>query len=116
MQNELDAGMLVVDKDDVKRYSLDDVLDKVIWGDALKVLKKLPAESVDLVFMDPPYNKNTIAPVLTNLQHSGCLRNGAMVVIEHCLQEPVPEKRGPFRLSDQRKYRKTLVSFMNYML
>lgn len=55
MQNELDTGMLVVDKDDVKRYSLDDVLDKVIWGDALKVLKKLPDESVDLVFMDPPY-------------------------------------------------------------
>jgi len=55
VRNELDTGMLVVDKDDVKRYSLDDVLDKVIWGDALKVLKKLPDESVDLVFMDPPY-------------------------------------------------------------
>ena len=70
----------------------------------------------NLVFMDPPYSKNTIVPVLTNLQRSACLQNGAMVVIEHCRQEPVPEKHGPFRLSDQRKYRKTLVSFMDYML
>jgi len=29
---------------------------KIILGDALKVLKKIPNESVDLVFADPPYN------------------------------------------------------------
>jgi len=29
---------------------------KIINGDALKVLKKIPDESVDLVFADPPYN------------------------------------------------------------
>jgi modification methylase len=31
-------------------------LDKVLLGDCLKHLKKLPDESVDLVFADPPYN------------------------------------------------------------
>jgi modification methylase len=31
-------------------------LDQVIQGDCLDVLKDLPAESVDLVFADPPYN------------------------------------------------------------
>ncbi len=91
---------------------------RILRWDIVRNLNSLiPFEQrFNLVFMDPPYNKNTIVPVLTNLQHSGCLQNGAMVVIEHCLQEPVPEKCGPFRLSDQRKYRKTLVSFMNYML
>ena len=29
---------------------------KIILGDALTELKKLPAESVDLIFADPPYN------------------------------------------------------------
>lgn len=29
---------------------------KIILGDALKVLKKIPSESADLVFADPPYN------------------------------------------------------------
>lgn len=28
----------------------------IIEGDALTELKKLPAESVDLIFADPPYN------------------------------------------------------------
>ena len=31
-------------------------LDKVLLGDCLDELKKLPSESVDLVFADPPYN------------------------------------------------------------
>ena len=37
---------------------------RIILGDALKVLKKIPDESVDLVFADPPYNmskKNGLA-------------------------------------------------------
>lgn len=29
---------------------------KIIQGDALIELKKLPSESVDLIFADPPYN------------------------------------------------------------
>ncbi|HLC57926.1 MAG TPA: DNA methyltransferase [Candidatus Nanoarchaeia archaeon] len=29
---------------------------KIILGDALKVLKSIPSESIDLVFADPPYN------------------------------------------------------------
>lgn len=29
---------------------------RIIRGDSLKVLKKIPSESVDLIFADPPYN------------------------------------------------------------
>src|SRR4030042_5099639 len=31
-------------------------LDQVLQGDCLDLLPQLPAESVDLVFADPPYN------------------------------------------------------------
>lgn len=31
-------------------------IDKIIHGDCLDILEKLPAESVDLIFADPPYN------------------------------------------------------------
>ena len=31
-------------------------LNQVLQGDSLKLLKKLPAKSVDLIFADPPYN------------------------------------------------------------
>ena len=35
---------------------LDDVLDRVIWQDALKALDLLPDKCVDLMIVDPPYN------------------------------------------------------------
>ncbi|HUW43710.1 MAG TPA: DNA methyltransferase, partial [Bacillota bacterium] len=30
---------------------------KIFQGDCLKVMKKLPSDSVDLIFTDPPYNR-----------------------------------------------------------
>jgi len=48
-------NLVIKDNPKIKAYSLPEVLNKVILGDALKVLKKLPEESVDMVFMDPPY-------------------------------------------------------------
>ena len=32
---------------------------KIINGDSLKELKKIPDETFDLVFADPPYNPST---------------------------------------------------------
>lgn len=40
---------------DRKQYRLDEALNKVILGDALQVLEKLPEETFDMVFIDPPY-------------------------------------------------------------
>ncbi len=52
--NALDA-LILEDSVKNKKYELKEVLNKVIWGDALKILDKLPPESVDMVFIDPPY-------------------------------------------------------------
>ena len=70
----------------------------------------------DLVFMDPPYNRDTVAPALENLVKSGVLAPGAVAVIEHAPAEPLPENSALFEVFDQRKYGKTLVSFMKYMI
>lgn len=48
-------NFVLVDEEQKLTYSLDEVIDKVILGDCLKVMKKLPSESFDLVFVDPPY-------------------------------------------------------------
>ena len=32
------------------------LINKIIKGDSLKELKKIPNESFDLIFADPPYN------------------------------------------------------------
>ena len=70
----------------------------------------------NLVFIDPPYSKNLIQPTLLNLDQSQCMANGACIAIEHSPREPIPEKEKRFKISDQRRYGKTLVSFLSYML
>lgn len=36
--------------------NLDELLDRVIQGDAVEILKKIPSNTVDMVFADPPFN------------------------------------------------------------
>ena len=48
-------NLVIEDMPEVKAYSLEEVINKIILGDALRVLEKLPEESVDMIFMDPPY-------------------------------------------------------------
>jgi len=73
-------------------------------------------KKINLVFMDPPYNTKAIIPTLNNLQQSGVLNKSATIIIEHAVSESELEIPRPFELSDQRKYRKTLVSFLRYMI
>ena len=77
---------------------------------------KSKKQNFDLIFLDPPYDKNLIKPTLLNLDKSHSLKNGACIVVEHSLFEPIPTDLFAFDLFDQRKYGKTLVSFLNYVI
>jgi len=46
---------IVEDRADRGAYALGDVLDRVVLGDCLEVMRKLPGEIADLIFVDPPY-------------------------------------------------------------
>jgi 16S rRNA (guanine966-N2)-methyltransferase len=70
----------------------------------------------NLVFIDPPYNKDMILPTLSNLAMSQCLETQARLIIEHSPLEPIPENLPGFITSRQRRYGKTLVSFLTYMV
>ncbi|HPD34069.1 MAG TPA: hypothetical protein P5545_05275 [Bacteroidota bacterium] len=47
--------LVIEDKNEIRKYKLDEIKNKVILGDTFKVLKKIDDECVDMVFMDPPY-------------------------------------------------------------
>lgn len=70
-----------------------------------------------LVFMDPPYDKGLVTPTLLRLHTVRVLSEDALITVEHSPREPIGEEAIlPFRLKDQRKYGKTLVSFLRYVL
>jgi DNA modification methylase len=55
-EEQVKLGDLVIeDKQEIKGYKIQEIKNKVILGDALKVLKKIEDESFDMVFIDPPY-------------------------------------------------------------
>jgi 16S rRNA (guanine966-N2)-methyltransferase len=87
---------------------------KIFRRDALKNLNCLGTFAFDLVFMDPPYDAEAVAPALLNLEKRGCLENEALIVAEHSLYEPFGDDLENFRLTDRRRYGKTLVSFFTF--
>ncbi len=96
---------------------------RVIRWNILHNLNCLKAEGprFDLVFMDPPYHSRTAARALVGARSAGCLKNGAVIVIEHGAEKGSPETADaeglPFvRVTDRRKYGKTLVTFLTYMI
>src|SRR6185312_2047349 len=64
----------------------------------------------DLVFLDPPYHKNLVAPALKSLRRGGRLRPQALLVIESAKGESVDAERHT-RL-DVRDYGDTEVAFL----
>ncbi|OYT41838.1 DNA modification methylase [Candidatus Pacearchaeota archaeon ex4484_26] len=48
-------NLVINDKEEKKKYKIEEIRNKIILGNALEVLEKIPDESVDMVFVDPPY-------------------------------------------------------------
>jgi 16S rRNA (guanine966-N2)-methyltransferase len=68
----------------------------------------------DLIFMDPPYNRNLIGQTLHHLLESSSLAAQACIVVEHSVVEPICIEDLEFELDDQRTYGKTMVSFLSF--
>jgi 16S rRNA (guanine966-N2)-methyltransferase len=81
----------------------------------LNCLMRLP-RTFNLIFMDPPYGKNMTGPTLSNLIQSHSLAQNARIIIEHSLKEPLQNLPARIAVSDERRYGKTLVSFLRYMV
>ena len=69
----------------------------------------------NIVFMDPPYNRDFIKPSLDNIVKSRLLKKEAYIIIEHSDSEIIPEEIEPFITIDQRKYGKSMVTFLQYL-
>lgn len=91
---------------------------RVLRWDAARNLDCLRhhAPPFQLVFMDPPYGRGLLTPALAHLLRSRCVAEGARLVLEHDADDPLPEPVAPYRLQDRRRYGRTLVSFLTYVL
>lgn len=61
----------------------------------------------DLIFMDPPYQKNLAARLLPMVEKDGLLAADGRVIIEEHQSVELPSQVGTLRLTDQRRYGET---------
>lgn len=54
----------------------------VVTADALEWIAGRPPNSLDLVFVDPPFDSDLAQSALEGLQESACLAAGALVYVE----------------------------------
>ncbi len=76
--------------------------------DALVFLKKC-TDKYDIIFLDPPYNKGLITPVMELLKDRSLLSSDGIIVLESDNTEALPDFSG-FYVFKQRKYGRTLVT------
>lgn len=65
-----------------------------------------------VVFLDPPYFKNLVAPAIKSLAAGGWLAEDAVIVVEHDEKETIDMPAG-FEVKDQRKYGRALVKIIS---
>lgn len=74
-----------------------------------RVLQRLAP--FDLIFVDPPYDRDLVNPTLQKIASSRLLSPEGMILVEHSPRETIGEIPG-LRLTDQRKYGQTVISFL----
>ncbi|CAK8723244.1 MAG: 16S rRNA (guanine966-N2)-methyltransferase [Candidatus Electronema aureum] len=77
--------------------------------DSLARLKnRLPAEMLfDLIFLDPPYEKNLAEKTLAAIEQETLLQESGLLIAEERKTARLPEQCGSLRLVDQRSYGET---------
>lgn len=65
----------------------------------------------DLVFLDPPYFSNLVAPALKTLEAGGWLAEDAVIVVEHDAKEDIKLPPG-FEVIDSRRYGRAVIELI----
>jgi 16S rRNA (guanine966-N2)-methyltransferase len=95
----LDNKKIVVIKDDLQRPCF---------------LKKLPQDIVpqfDIIFADPPYDRNLSLPILQFINDNNILVSNGLIILEERYNIVLPSKLSNIELIDRRKYGETGFSF-----
>lgn len=84
----------------------------VYCRDSFTALKALAAsgQTFDLVFLDPPYGKETIPRTLALLSESLLLHGGSIIVVETASQEQLEPCYGRLSRFDSRRYGSTSIA------
>ncbi len=68
----------------------------------------------DIIFLDPPYHKNFIEPVLKKISEKQLLNKEGIIVVETDKDDELSEIIDDFKISRSRNYGRTVISIYKY--
>lgn len=68
----------------------------------------------DYIFMDPPYNKDLVEPIIEKIVSMGLLKKDGMMIAEHETRTEIKDEFSNLIRFDQRKYGDTTISFYGF--
>ena len=80
---------------------------------ALRLLARR-GESFDMIFLDPPYQRNRVEACLKIIARGNLLRSSGTLIVEHSTREQVEPEYGSLVMQDRRSYGDTLLSFFKH--
>ena len=85
-------------------------VNSILAGDCIEVMNSLPAESVDLIFADPPYDSETqqYIEIIETVFANQLIDRQGLLIIEHSEQEKFEQHP---RFSQSRRYGSNVFSF-----
>lgn len=85
----------------------------VITGEAVNVLDRLKVQNkkFDIIFLDPPYNKNLIQETLKIIDKNDIISDNGIVIAEKDIADIIPEEQGTLKLIRNQKYGDTVLAF-----
>lgn len=81
----------------------------LLKGDYRQNLMRI-REGVDIYFLDPPYEGETLTKALSDISRLESLRDDVLVVCEHRVRQAPPEEVGSLVLWKQKRYGVTSIS------
>lgn len=86
---------------------------RIIIKEVDRAIKMLSKEGLcfDLIFVDPPYDKQLVNETLDLLSNSSIIHKDSVIMVEHSPRESIPD-HPRLTLTDSRKYGQTHISFL----
>jgi 16S rRNA (guanine966-N2)-methyltransferase len=87
---------------------------EVVEGSVDRGLKLLGhrRERFDVIFADPPYERNLIGETLRLVRAQALMSQEGVLVVQHSAREEIPARREGYQVEDSRRYGETALSFL----
>ena len=78
--------------------------------DYKKAISKLKENMFDIIYIDPPYNKEMGIDAIDRLSEKNVLKDGGIIILETDTNEVVPEQIGRYEKFNYKRYGRNILS------